>query len=129
MTAPATLLPAPPTGERYWSIVTLAGLLCVAPAAVDAQLAPAEDGGSDESPDFRGPRLHVAYDVDTPTGPESFGDVYLTDEAADRIAAALPAGLLARRITAGHPAGTALLGPDHIWDLARHIVEHLGGER
>lgn len=126
MTAPTIVLPAPPNGARFWSIVTLAQHLCVPPAVVDTQLDSGSDGGVDESPDIHSIRLGYSYRA---ADGEHLRDCFLTDEAADRIAAALPAGLLARRIAAGHPAGTALLGYDQIADLALHIVEHLGGER
>jgi hypothetical protein len=124
MTASTIVLPAPPNGDTRWSIVTLAKHLCVPVSAVHDELTPDEDEDGD-SPDFHSNRTFVLYEVDG----ADYGDCWLTEEAAERIAAALPSGLLARRIADGHPAGTALLGPDHIHDLARHIVEHLGGEK
>jgi hypothetical protein len=114
------VLPAPPDGDVRWSIVTLAAHLCVPPAAVDAEIHTDPDGDSD---DFYGTRPYGTYDN---AAGEDRGDVWLTTEAADRIAAALPAGLLARRITAGRPED-ARLDPDLVWALARHIVDYTGG--
>jgi hypothetical protein len=116
---PSGVLPAPPDGDSRWSIVTLAELLCVPPAAVDAEILTDSDGDSD---DFHSARLFVSYDN---AAGEDRGDCWLTHEAAERIAAALPAGLLARRIAAGKP-GDARLDPDLVWTLARHIVDYSG---
>jgi hypothetical protein len=114
------VLPAPPNGDIRWSITTLAAHLCVPPAAVDAEIITDPDGDSD---DFYGIRLHHSYEN---AAGEDRGDCWLTTQAADRIASALPAGLLARRIAAGDPQD-AHLAPDLVWALARHIVDYSGG--
>jgi hypothetical protein len=115
------VLPAPPDGDVRWSIVTLAAYLCVPPAAVDAEILTDSHGDSD---DFHSARLFVSYDN---AAGEDRGDCWLTHEAAERIAAALPAGLLARRVAADQPEAAALLGWDQIHALARHIVDYAGG--
>jgi hypothetical protein len=117
-------LPDPPDGHTLWSIVTLAKLLCVAPAAVDALLT-AGPTSDDDSPAFRAARVGHFYEVPGMT----LGDCWLRDEAAERIAAALPAARLARIILADPDgldesvqriAGPALLA------LAQHVVTHGG---
>lgn len=123
MSVPTFTLPAPPDTDRHWSIVTLAELLCVAPAVVDALLTPGADGGTDESPDLHGPRPGHTYRGVADGLPEDLGDCWLTDEAAERIAEALPVGLIARRIVdAGRVARL-----DGVFDFAAHIVRHAGG--
>ncbi len=117
---PSGVLPAPPDGDLRWSIVTLATHLCVPPAAVDAEILTDPDGDSD---DFYGARPFGTYDN---AAGEDRSDCWLTTEAADRIATALPAALLARRIAAGKPED-AHLAPDLVHALARHIVDYTGG--
>jgi hypothetical protein len=121
VTAPTGALAVPPSGDTRWSIITLAAYLCVPPAAVDAELLPDEDGDGD-SPDLHSARRFAYYRA---ADGEDSGDCWLTHEAAERIAAALPAGLLARRIAAGTPE-EAQLAPDLVWALARHIVDYPG---
>ncbi|GAA0897896.1 hypothetical protein [Pseudonocardia zijingensis] len=122
---PSGVLPTPPDGDSRWSIVTLAAHLCVPPAAVDAELLPPDDGDDGgDSPDFHSARRFVTYDN---AAGEDRGDCWLTHKAAERIAAALPAGLLARRVAADQPEAAALLGWDQIHALARHIVDYAGG--
>lgn len=106
-------LPAPPHGALFWSIVTLAKHLCVAPAAVDSRT-------KGSGVDLHTERPGVSYE-------DCFGDTivdrYLHPDAAERIASELPAGILARRVLAEDPEMAALLGWDQIYTLARHIVE------
>jgi hypothetical protein len=118
-----TTLPAPANGDTRYSIVTLAELLCVAPASVDALLTDDEQGDIEESPDLHSARSFVTYRASD--GAE-YGDCWLTDEAAERIASELPVGLLARRVVADIPEAAALLGWDQIHALAQHIVTHGG---
>lgn len=112
------VLPSPPHDHTRWSIVTLAEHLAVTPAVVDALMAHPETEGGD-SPDFHSARFDYTYqDADR----EWLGDVWLTDEAASRIAAELPAAAIARAIVAGVPPATdaALLA------LAEHVLTHGG---
>jgi hypothetical protein len=106
-------LPAPPHGDTHYSVVTLAKLLCVTPDTVDALI---DDG------DVRSIRLFVTY---ADANGEPLGDVWLEDYAAERIAAQLPAGLLARRIHTLEDA--ANLGTDQVLDITRHLVAQFGG--
>lgn len=106
-------LPAPPNGDVHYSVVTLAKLLCVPAETVDALI--------DEG-DVRSLRLFVTY---TDSNGESLGDVWLEDYAAERIAADLPEGLLARRVQTVDDV--QLLGPDQIHAIVRHLVAQFGG--
>lgn len=113
------VLPSPPHDHTRWSIVTLAEHLAVTPSVVDALVADPETEDGD-SPDFHSARPdHTYQDADR----EWLGDVWLTDEAASRIAAELPAAAIARAVVAADMptlSGPALLA------LAEHVLTHGG---
>jgi hypothetical protein len=125
-------LPDPPNGHTRWSIVTLAVWLCVPTHVVDALLTVDPTLEPGDSPDFHSPRGWEdgvgAHSYRTPDGGD-YGDVWLHDEAAERIAAALPAAQLARLILAD-PAGVDgqvhRIGGPALLALAQHVVTHGG---
>lgn len=117
-----TTLPAPANGDSRYSIVTLAQLLCVPPAVVDARISINEQVlyGSDDIHSnryFASYRDANGYDV---------GDCWLEHSAAERIAAELPTGLLARRIASGDVDAARLVGPDQIHAIANHLTSLFG---
>lgn len=120
MRSSTVTLPATPHGSQHWSIVTLAQHLCVPAAVVNERLIPCPEGGMDESPDLHSTRPFITY-LDARS--EWLGDCWLTEEAAERIAAALPVGIVARRIVEAGSLGD----DDATYRLALHIVEHSGG--
>jgi hypothetical protein len=116
-----TTLPAPASGDTRHSIVTLAHLLLVTPAEIDALLV---DGDDDErSPDIHSDRLFGGY---VGARGEFYGDCWLTHEAAERIADQLPEGLLARRVAAGGIAAAADLTPGQVLDIVTRYVAQGG---
>lgn len=113
-----SMLPDPPE-EGGWSIVTLAAHLCLPAHVVFADL--------DTAADLCGDRLGYSfYDADQ----WSLGDCYVRPAAVERVAAQHPAGIIARAIVSDPDlleqvqriSGPALL------HLARHIVDHSGGQ-
>lgn len=112
-----------PPGGR-WSIVTLAEHLRVSPAAVDALLADPDQ--TEESPDFRSARSHHTYRDAAGT---DLGDVWLHDEASERIAVQLPAARVARLILADDGADPCTwITREALHALAQHVLEHGGAE-
>lgn len=124
-----TALPPRPDGDRMWSIITLATFLCVPAWVVEEHLTVIPQGSQGDSPDIARERFGHSYDNPTDQYNEDRGDCYLYTVAAERIAAELPVGPLARAVAADDPKLAALLGWDEIHALAQHIVTHLGGAR
>ena len=108
-----TTLQAPANGDTRYSIVTLAELLCVAPATVGAHM---------QAGDFHTIRTFVTYRASNGL---DLGDCWLEHNAAERIASQLPTGLLARRVQTLEDA--ANLGTDQVLDITRHLVAQFGG--
>jgi hypothetical protein len=125
MTAPESTLPTPPQGEHRWSVITIARYLCIAPHAAHAALEAA--GFTEDESGFTAPRYDHSYDMPSVGGGASYGDVYLTDEAAEHLLDVFPFGALARAVVNDEPVAAALLGWDQIYGLAAHLVEHHGG--
>jgi hypothetical protein len=113
MNTTTTTLPAPANGDVRYSIVTLAELLLVSPATVSDRLQPG---------DFHSIRLFSTY---TGTNGLNLVDGWLEQYAAERIAAELHVGLLARRIRTVEDA--ARLDPDQVLDIVNHLVDQFGG--